>query len=79
MAEPEVTAPRVPLLPFTGDVHVGRSWSTHELEDACPCPQEPCGLVDAGKVDPKCPEHSFAAAKTLRQSHLSTDCPGATS
>lgn len=57
------------------DHHVGRSWTAHPLEDACPCPQEPCGLVALSKVDPECQQHAGAAAKTFRQSHRAEDCP----
>ena len=39
------------LIRMTG-YHVGRSWTTHELEDACPCPQAPCGLVLFDTIDP---------------------------
>jgi hypothetical protein len=39
------------------------------LEDACPCPKAPCGLVMAEKVDPKCPQHATSAARTIRQGH----------
>lgn len=60
------------------DLHVGRSWSGHPLEDECPCPQEPCGLVAFSKVDPECVQHggSPLMAKTIRQSHSPEDCPG---
>lgn len=57
--------------------HVGRSWVGHWMEDACPCPQEECGLVDWDKIDPECPQHSLTAAKTLRQIHDNVKCPGA--
>ena len=57
-----------------GDVHVGRAWRGTELEDKCPCPKEPCGLVALSKVDPDCPQHSLAAGKTLRQSHFASLC-----
>lgn len=54
--------------------HVGRSWSGAPLEDACPCPQEPCGLVVLGRAHPACAEHN--GRKTIRQSHRAQDCPG---
>lgn len=58
--------------------HVGRSWPNlaPHLEDECPCPQEPCGLVDLDKVDPSCTQHTLAAAKTIRSSHAPERCPG---
>lgn len=55
--------------------HIGRSFVGHHLEDECPCPQEPCGLVDAAKADPNCPQHPVSAGKTIRQSHLPESCP----
>lgn len=51
--------------------HAGRAWSGHEIEDACPCPQEPCGLVST--PDPDCVQHS--RTKTIRQSHRADQCP----
>lgn len=57
-----------------GDIHLGRSWFGHEIEDGCPCPKAPCGLVlGFGSVD--CPEHDPAYAKTMRQGHPSENCP----
>lgn len=53
--------------------HVGRSWSGHAFEDDCPCPQQPCGLVIPTE---DCPEHALADAKTFRQVHRASDCPG---
>lgn len=55
--------------------HIGRAFVGHAIEDACPCPQEACGLVGMEKVDPSCPQHVFTAAKTLRQGHAHRDCP----
>lgn len=55
--------------------HKGRSWTGHTLEDACPCPQEPCGLV--ADPDPKCGQHWWEHAKTIRQAHRPEDCPDA--
>jgi hypothetical protein len=60
-----------------GTPHIGRSFAGHPLEDACPCPQEPCGLIAMDKADPDCPEHGSHKAKTLRQGHLAEQCPGA--
>ncbi|MEO3860917.1 hypothetical protein [Acrocarpospora sp. B8E8] len=57
--------------------HRGRSWSGHPLEDECPCPQEPCGLVDPGNAAPDCVQHGRNhPAKTMRQGHAADDCPG---
>lgn len=57
--------------------HIGRSWSDgRHLEDACPCPQEPCGLVDRMKVVAECDQHPPQAAQTMRQRHEAKDCPG---
>jgi hypothetical protein len=55
--------------------HIGRSWEGHRLEDACPCPQAPCGLVIQDEVDPACPEHPFERVKSIRQSHPADHCP----
>lgn len=57
------------------DYHVGRSWHGHELEDDCPCPKAPCGLVRVAAADPSCPEHPDERCKTLRQIHLASRCP----
>jgi hypothetical protein len=56
------------------DYHVGRHWSGNHMERLCPCPLEPCGLVDSAKADPKCTQHSFSGAKTMRQIHAADDC-----
>lgn len=55
--------------------HIGRSWVGTTLEDACPCPKAPCGLVDSDNVSPECDQHPMSAAKTIRQSHTPEDCP----
>ena len=71
--------------------HIGRHWSaiyeakrTNDLdkgeptiEEGCPCPVEPCGLVDQDKVSPDCTQHTMIAAKTIRSSHSEEDCPSA--
>jgi len=57
------------------EVHMGRSWVGHELEDSCPCPKAPCGLVRESQIDPSCPQHALDAAKTMRQAHSRKDCP----
>lgn len=56
--------------------HMGRAWEGHEMEDACPCPQEACGLVTTETRDANCPQHSFGASKTMRQGHAAQNCPG---
>jgi ribosomal protein L37E len=58
-----------------GKLHMGRSFTGHELEDSCPCPKERCGLVTQDTADPDCPQHGFAAAKTMRQFHEPRYCP----
>lgn len=55
--------------------HVGRSFTGHAIEDQCPCIQEPCGLVDAGKADNECKHHAFGSAATIRQAHHAHQCP----
>lgn len=58
--------------------HLGRSFVGTRLEDDCPCPKAPCGLVlsDGIGSEVECPQHSLAAAKTIRQMHHADDCPG---
>ncbi|MFE2994135.1 hypothetical protein ACFXG4_03875 [Nocardia sp. NPDC059246] len=56
--------------------HIGRSWSGTQLEDTCPCPKAPCGLVDDMNVDPDCGQHPYSRSKTIRQSHPADECPG---
>ncbi|MFC4062811.1 hypothetical protein ACFOWE_31355 [Planomonospora corallina] len=59
--------------------HRGRSWSGHELEDGCPCPQEACGLVDLDKADPGCDQHGQShPPRSMRQGHPAVDCPAGT-
>lgn len=55
---------------------MGRAWSGHAIEDTCPCPQEPCGLIDVDRADEKCKEHGWYAFKTMRQGHKAEDCKG---
>ncbi|MFD0146192.1 MULTISPECIES: hypothetical protein [unclassified Streptomyces] len=56
------------------DIHIGRSWTTHEIEDTCPCPKAPCGLVIWRQVTDACSEHHWSAAKSMRQSHPAERC-----
>jgi hypothetical protein len=56
-------------------IHIGRSWSGHPLEDNCPCPKAPCGLVDMDQTDPACLEHPAERVKSIRQSHAASACP----
>lgn len=55
--------------------HVGRSWNGNQIERECPCPLEPCGLVNLSHPAPNCTEHTFRAGKTMRQGHPAADCP----
>lgn len=58
--------------------HISRGWPGHtHVEDACPCPQEPCGLVAYVRIDPNCTEHPVQFGKTIRTSHMASLCPGA--
>ncbi|MEY9873337.1 hypothetical protein ABH931_002819 [Streptacidiphilus sp. MAP12-33] len=59
-----------------GRSHIGRCWGDTEIEDACPCPQEACGLVDPVRADPECDQHGPGTHKTMRQGHRSDQCPG---
>lgn len=57
-------------------LHIGRSFTGHTVEDACPCPQEPCGLIDQTRTSTECEHHAFWAAKTIRQAHSAGQCEG---
>lgn len=56
--------------------HVGRSAFGTALEDGCPCPKEPCGLVVRAKAVPECTEHPLERHKTIRQGHPANRCLG---
>jgi hypothetical protein len=56
--------------------HIGRSWEGHEIEDECPCPQEPCGLIDLGRAVDECDQHNPLKARSTRQGHSLANCPG---
>lgn len=57
-------------------LHIGRSWSGHDIEDGCPCPKAPCGLVVTSSVAPDCREHGYVnGAKSMRQGHAASRCP----
>lgn len=58
------------------DRHIGRSWDDTHLENSCPCPKEPCGLVNQAKADPRCFHHPVERYKTMRQGHRPDECPG---
>jgi hypothetical protein len=59
--------------------HMSRGWPGHtHVEDACPCPQEPCGMVAYGRIDPHCQEHPPERGKTIRDSHPASLCPALT-
>ncbi|WP_052479933.1 hypothetical protein [Streptomyces sp. NBRC 110035] len=57
--------------------HIGRSFlgMRPDIEDSCPCPKAPCGLVIADEASPECGQHHWSAAKTMRQSHPADECP----
>lgn len=57
-----------------GAAHWGRSWSDTRLEDGCPCPKAPCGLVVGSTIDPECDQHPWTRGKTMRQMHKAEDC-----
>jgi hypothetical protein len=65
------------MSPLPAGLHISRGWNNTHMEDGCPCPKAECGFVVADTVDPKCPEHSLTAAKTLRSMHEFFRCPGA--
>lgn len=66
-----------PSVPNYDNLHLGRSFSGHWLEDDCPCPQEACGLVRWDRAVPECDQHSMGSSKTMRQGHQWDKCPGA--
>lgn len=61
--------------PAPGGSHIGRSWEGHGIEDDCPCPKAPCGLVVQETVSEACDQHPMQAARTIRQSHRADQCP----
>lgn len=62
-------------------MHWGRAWTGHAIEDNCPCPKAPCGLVLGmwpGRGYPECEQHNPRKPwemKTMRQSHHEENCP----
>ncbi len=57
--------------------HISRSFDGGgHIEASCPCPLEPCGMVDTDKVVPECTQHPPTACKTMRDSHPADMCPG---
>lgn len=59
------------------EMHIGRSFTDTRLEDVCPCPKEPCGLVAFSKALESCEYgHHWASARTIRQGHSAAKCPG---
>lgn len=58
--------------------HIGRSWGgPGPLEESCPCPKAPCGLVNMEDTHPDCLQHPWGRCKTMRTGHNAEDCPGA--
>lgn len=55
--------------------HVGRAFTGTGIEDTCPCPKAPCGLVIDEQAEPACAEHG--GSQTMRQGHSADQCPGA--
>lgn len=55
--------------------HWGRAFHGHEIEDKCPCPKQPCGLVEVTSADPDCAQHAARFARTSRQGHRAENCP----
>lgn len=66
-------------MPFFDNSHISRGWPGNLfIEDMCPCPQEPCGLVAMARVDPECEQHAVGRSKTIRNSHPAGKCPALT-
>lgn len=57
-------------------MHIGRRFIGTEIENDCPCPQAPCGLVSERQADPACTDHHPNHAPTIRQGHADSACPG---
>ncbi len=60
---------------WAGD-HLGLDFTGTHPETDCPCPKAACGLVLADAIRPDCPAH--AAARSMRQTHPTHNCPGGT-
>jgi hypothetical protein len=59
------------------NLHIGRSWDgPGHLEETCPCPKAPCGLVDTYNTAPECLQHPYGRFKTMRSGHTPDKCPG---
>lgn len=61
-------------------LHMGRAWTGHATEDACPCAQAPCGLA-VTTPGVLCDQHNPAdpiQARTMRQMHTAEQCPALT-
>lgn len=56
--------------------HCARAWTGTAIEQSCPCPKEPCGLVDPGRAHPDCLHHPLKRGKSFRQIHSEDHCPG---
>jgi hypothetical protein len=58
-------------------MHIGRSWWPGKwIENACPCPKAPCGLVIGGQALEECLDHWWGATKSMREIHTDENCPG---
>ncbi|MFI7073468.1 hypothetical protein [Micromonospora sediminicola] len=58
------------------EYHVGRDWTGHVVEDACPCSKAACGLVIQSAADPTCEHHPTAQCIPMRQIHRADQCCG---
>lgn len=58
------------------DLHISRTFTGHSVEDACPCPQAPCGLVIVAAIVHTCPQHGKIGRGTILAMHEGEDCPG---
>jgi len=56
-------------------LHMTRGCGPSDLETGCLCPKEACGYVDSARANPNCAQHGPNQARTMRSTHLSTDCP----
>lgn len=55
--------------------HFGRSFGgAGHLEESCPCPKAPCGLVVYNEWSPNCGQHPPERGKTIRTSHPPEEC-----
>ncbi|MER5608295.1 hypothetical protein AB0F93_03560 [Micromonospora tulbaghiae] len=56
-------------------MHFGLSATGNDIEQQCPCPLAPCGLVLDIDADEACPHHGRWAEMSIKQIHPAQSCP----